>query len=176
MQAKKYLKSLIMRTLLAIITFLIICIGLKNDNTYYTYYPWLFASNIDFSYIKSKVNKLVGQVILNPKTAYVSSSKLNYQKVEKYGNSYAFLTDSKYVVNNLEAGVVIYIGNKDDLGETVIIAGDDGVNYWYSNLENIVVNLYDYVAKAQIIGNTEDKILYLTFMKDNNYLSYETFI
>ncbi len=103
----------------------------------------------------------------------MSSNKLLYKSIEKYGNGYKLATDPHYVINNIKSGVVVYIGNKDDLGMTVIVESSSGVCYWYSNIEYISVNLYDYIDEEAIIGSTIDDYLILTISKDNEYLSYE---
>ncbi len=77
---------------------------------------------------------------------------------------------------SLEGGIVVYIGSKDGLGNTLIIQGTDGTDYWYSNLENIGVNLYDYIEKDTLLGVTKDEYVILTFVKDGEYVNYEKFI
>ena len=72
-------------------------------------------------------------------------------------------------------GIVVYIGDKDTYGNTVIIQGVDGVDIWYGNLENVSVKLYDYIEKDMVIGNTLDDKLYLVMKKDDKYLTYEDY-
>ena len=52
----------------------------------------------------------------------------------------------------------------------------DGVDYWYSNIENVAVKLYDYVDSTNIIGNGIDNKLYVLFMRDNELLNYEDYL
>ena len=107
---------------------------------------------------------------------FVTSEKLNYKDVIKVDDSYYFTTDYNYVLNNLASGVVIFIGEQNKLGSTIIISSDDGTNYWYSNIENINVNLYDYIEKGVIIGSTIGNSFYLTLEKNGEYLNYEDYI
>lgn len=172
---KKYLTKLFIRSFIAIFLFIVGYFILSNDTLYYRVHNIIFDSTIDFSYIKSKTNILMGN-IFGKTTNFVSSEKLAYKSIDKYLNGSRLLTGEHYVVNNLYGGVVIYIGNKEYLGNTVIILGDDGVNYWYSNLENISVNLYDFVSSGTIIGSTKDQYLYVTLQKDDEYLDYEEYI
>lgn len=145
---------------------------LKYNKLNYKYY--LFDNSLDYSYFRSKINFIIGK-ITNNKNEYVSSIKLEYKNVSKFNNSYKFETDSNYVLNNLYSGIVIFIGEKPELGNTIIVNGDNGVNYWYSNLNNINVSLYDYIDKNIILGSV-DNYFYLTLIKNNEYLAYEKYI
>ena len=83
--------------------------------------------------------------------------------------------NNKSLVNNISSGIVVYSGTKDDYGNTVIVQGVDGVDIWYGNLENIAVNLYDYIEAETIIGETKDEYLYLVIKKDNEFIKYEDY-
>ena len=52
----------------------------------------------------------------------------------------------------------------------------DGVDYWYSNITDIGVKLYDYVEDKNIIGHAKDNKLYVLFMKDNKFLDYNDYL
>ncbi len=114
--------------------------------------------------------------LFNKKELFVSSEKIRYKNIQQFHNSYKLEVDQSYVLKSIDNGVVIFIGNKESLGPTVIINCDDGTNIWYSNLENISVNLYDYIPASTIIGSSKDNYIYLTFIKDNEYKSYEEYI
>ena len=168
------MKNLIIRIFISIIIFFFILYS--EDKHYFNYISNnLFYSNIDFSYIKSKTNYLRGKLI-NKDIKYVNSNKFIYKNVERINNSYKFLCDEYYVINNFKSGVVIYIGEKEELGSTVIVNSDNGINYWYSNIENISVNLYDYIDSGKIIGSVKDSNFILTLTKDGKYLNYEKYI
>lgn len=176
MRLKESLFSFFIRTLLALIMFFSISIYLSDDENYFASKDFFFSSNIDFSYIKSKLNVLMGEHLGIGGEQFVTSEKLNYKDVIKVDDSYYFTTDYNYVLNNLASGVVIFIGEQNKLGSTIIISSDDGTNYWYSNIENINVNLYDYIEKGVIIGSTIGNSFYLTLEKNGEYLNYEDYI
>ena len=46
-----------------------------------------------------------------------------YSKVKKDGHLILNVEDN-YLVNSIESGVVSYIGNKDNLGNTIIVEGE----------------------------------------------------
>ena len=79
-------------------------------------------------------------------------------------------------IKMVKSGIVVFIGNKEEYGNTIIIQGMDGVDYWYSNIENVAVKLYDYVDSTNIIGNGIDNKLYVLFMRDNEVLNYEDYL
>lgn len=153
---------------------LFFCISLLIDNNLLNK-NIIFTNSIDFSYIRSKANILFGNLI-NKDDIYVSSEKIIYKDITPYKNGYLLTVDKNYVIKSLKNGVVIFIGDKEEFGTTVIINCDDGTNISYSSLENISVNLYDYINKDTILGSTIDNKLYLEFIRDKEYISYEEYI
>lgn len=171
----KYLNSLFIRTIISIILLIIISCLLKFNYAYDFIYKAVNDTKIDYYYINSKTKSLIGN-ILGKREKFVSSNKLIYKSAEKYENGFKLTTEPNYVINSIKSGLVIFIGNKDNLGPTVIIENSSGVCFWYSNIEYISVNLYDYVDESKIIGSTIDDHLILTISKDNEYLNYEEYI
>ena len=76
----------------------------------------------------------------------------------------------------LESGIVIFMGEKEDYGNTVVVEQIDGVDVYYSNILTDGIQLYDYVEKGSLLGEVQDKNLYLTFQKDGEYLNYKDYI
>lgn len=170
----KTIYNFIKRTVICIILFFLLCIFLNNDKNYNKYSKKIFEDSIDFTYIRSKTNKLLGKYGISD-NKFVSSEKIKYKNINKINNSYDLEVDDNYIIKNRKEGIVIFIGDKEDLGKTIIISGIDGIEYWYSNIENISVNLYDNVKENEIIGSTIDNHLIITLMKDNEYLEYEKY-
>ena len=83
---------------------------------------------------------------------------------------------SSNVISFLESGIVVFSGKKDNLGQTVIIQGVDGVDIWYSNLSNTNLTMYDYVEKGSILGEVNNNEIVLTFIENGEYVSYERYI
>ena len=84
--------------------------------------------------------------------------------------------EDNYLVPVLESGVIIYIGEKDELGNTIIVEQIDGIETIYSNINISDYKLYDYVEKGDLIGNTLSKKLILQFQKNGEYLDYQKII
>lgn len=171
---KKYIYNLFLRMFIAFSIFIIICLLYNNDKTYTYIDNIIFNSSVDFSYVRSKTKFLLGKI--TGKSTYVLSEKLEYKKVEKYNNSFKFITDPNYVIKSTKAGTVIYIGELELLGNSISIEIDSGEILTFSNLDNINVNIYDYINEGTILGSVKEDYFYLTIEKDNQYLEYEDYI
>ncbi|WP_455661930.1 peptidoglycan DD-metalloendopeptidase family protein [Pradoshia sp.] len=58
-------------------------------------------------------------------------------------------------VGTVKEGVVIYAGEKEEYGKTVIIQHADKSESWYGNLESIDVSLYEQVKKGAKLGQVQ---------------------
>lgn len=175
MNKKKYLKSFFIRVLLSVILFLIVGISInRSDKFLLLYKNNVYDKNLSFSFFNNIINKFLG------KTLFVDENVTSVNKEIKY-SSYNSYKDGA-VLNNIsnvypfKSGIVVFIGDKEDYGSTVIIQGMDGIDYWYSNISDIGVKLYDYVEDKNIIGNAIDNKLYVLFMKDNKFLDYNDYL
>lgn len=171
------LKLFITKFLLAIIFLLcsVIYTNLSSDNKE-RYKNYVLNESIHFTKIESMYEKLFGRVLPKDTGALpVSGGKLIYKSINKYNDGEVLEVNNKSIINTLMNGIVVYIGEKDTYGNTVIIQGVDGVDIWYGNLENVSVKLYDYIEKDMVIGNNLDDKLYLVMKKDDKYLTYEDY-
>ncbi len=171
-------RNFLTKVLLSIIFFLLSLIYLKtNDKNVLMYKEYVFSENLPFTKIKNWYENLFGEPI--PKTATkektVFSGSLIYKKIEDYHDGEKLTVNDKALVSTLNGGIVVFIGEKDDYGNTVIVQGNDGADIWYGNVANVAVKLYDYVEKGTTLGETKDDTLYLVIKKDNEYLKYETY-
>lgn len=150
----------------------------KSNNIKDIVYDNVYDNYINFSYIKNIYNSYLGNIIPFQniiKDEQVFNEKIKYKEINKFNNGIKITLDNN-IVPILDSGIVIFIGNKDGYNKTVIIENSDGVEEWYGNLDNISVNLYDYVNKNDILGDTINNTLYLEFKKDNKYLDYNKFL
>ena len=176
---KKYIKSFITRCMICIILFLLISIICNfSDKNLLWFKNNIYDNNIDFRIFNNIYNKYVDKYM--PFDVYdekiVMSDGLVYKDKEKYLNGVSLNVGKNYNINSLCGGIVVYIGEKEKLGNTVIIQGTDGVDYWYSNIDNLSVKLYDYIEKNTLIGTSISDNIYLTFVKNGEYINYEEFI
>ena len=112
----------------------------------------------------------------NESTLVFSDANVTNSKYEKYLDGVKITYDKNNPIAILMGGIVVFIGDKDNYGKTVIIQGNDCINYYYGNITNINVNLYDYLEKDTLIGESLDNYIYLVLEKDGQYLNYEEYI
>lgn len=175
MKNKKYVKNLAVRCLCSIILFLLISVFVNFSNkNLLTFKKIAYDQNFKFTKITKLYNKYFGKVLKEVKETPVTSTKITYKDASTYKDG-ALLTEVS-VIYPYKSGIVVFVGEKEEYGQTVIIQGMDGVDYWYANISDINVKLYDYVSSSTIIGNAKDNNLYVVFMRDGQVLNYEEYI
>ena len=173
------LYGFISKLLITIILTLITLILIKSNNKLKTFfYNKVYDNNISFATINKWYENHFGSSIpfkelVEKDTKAVFNNKLEYSKKEKYLDGVKLSVDKNYLVPILESGMVVYIGKKEEYGNTVIVQQVNGVDVWYGNINNPNVKLYDYVEKGKLLGDVKNNNLYLVFKKDGKVLSYE---
>ena len=163
------------RLLISIVITLIILILIKSSNDFKTiFYKKVYIDNISFAPISNLYNKYIGNINLFNKLEPVFNEKLEYESLEPYLDGVKLKINNNLVPIN-ESGIVVYIGEKEEYGNTIIIQRIDGVDEWYASINNSNIKLYDYVEKGNILGEV-DEYLYLVYKKDGNILNYEEYI
>lgn len=177
LKPSKGINNFITKVLVSIILFLGSLIFIKaSDKNLLMYKEYVFSESLPFTKIKNWYENLFGEAVpkqVQEKTVF--DGTLVYKNIESYLDGEKLTVASKSIVSNLTGGIVVFIGEKEGYGNTVIIQGNDGVDVWYGNLDNISVKLYDYIEKDTTIGETKDENLYLVIKKDNQYLKYEDY-
>lgn len=190
MNKKKVKKRLVLKTnvssflsklLITIIIFLIGSILVKQNPTIKKYITEnIYEKSFQFTKIKQIYKKYFGDIIplddLVSNSQPVFNEKLTYSSTNIYKNGVELTVNNNYMVPNLESGIVIFMGEKEDYGQTIIIEQIDGIEVFYSNITPNNLKLYDYVEKGKLLGETKNNKLYLTFYKDGVYLNYKDYI
>lgn len=146
------------KILLSIVIVLLSLIFIKmNDSNREFFEKYIFSNTFDFSKFNHAYNSLKkGDDVMVFKEA-------NFNKYVNYLDGIKMTLDDN-IVKSITSGIVVYIGNMDDYNKTVIIQGSDGYDIWYGNLENVNVQIYDYIDSKEIIGNTDN--LFMKVLKD----------
>ncbi len=175
--SKKNINKLITKFMIAIIFFLISIIFTNySDKNLLLYKEYVFTESLPFTKIKGWYEDLFGEVLpTQDNSQTVFNGNLVYKDISEYYDGEKLLVSKNTLVNNITSGVVVFSGEKDNYGNTVIIQGIDGVDIWYGNLENVSVSLYDYIEANTVIGETKDEYLYLVIKKDNDFIKYEDY-
>ena len=178
---KKIYSSLI-KILLCTIIFLSLAILSKKNNTYKEKINYeLYENHLSFTKFKEVYDRYLGGIfplenIKTEKNKLVFDEKIKYTNITPYQKGAILEVQSQYLVPNQEAGVVVYVGEKEEYGNTVIIEGLNNIDTWYGNICTANVKLYDYIEKGKYIGETCDNKLYLVYSKNNKYLNYEDYL
>ena len=177
----KYLRSLILRSLTVVVLFLILAILSKSSIQYKnTIIKNLYEKNISFAKIKNLYTKYLGGIVpldkVTPDTTPVFNEQLEYTNTKIHYDGVKLEVMNKYLVPIIEEGMVVYIGEKENYGNVVIIEGINGIDTWYGNMETTTVKLYDYVEKSTYLGQTKDNYLYLAYSKDGKFLDYKEYL
>ncbi len=172
------ISKLLISTIIVLSTLIITNFN-SNAREYYT--KNFLEHNISFNSINKVYQKYIGNFNNSePKeenTIKVSntSNDLSSMPRTEMNGSYEIEVGLDYPVTFLASGIIVYIGDKGDLKNTIIVQGNDGVDIWYSNIINNDYSLYDYVSKGNILGTTNNDKLLLSILKDGKKLSYDEY-
>ncbi len=169
------------RFLVLVILVLVSLIVLKgNANLRNFIKEKVFNSNLNFASINEIYKKFFGSSLPlsdnTENTSTVAATKLEYSKTQKYKDGVQLTVKEKYAVPVMDSGLVIFAGEKEGYGTTIVIQRPDNVEVWYANLDNVNMSLYDYVKQGDIVGEAKEKTLYLVFTKDGKALDYKKYI
>jgi stage IV sporulation protein FA len=178
---KKSVRNFITRVLITVIIFLVGMILVKSNSDFKNIIlDEVYDNNFKFTKIKDFYQKYFGNILsidqLMVEEQPVFKEKLSYEKADTYLDGVKLKVSDHYMVPVLESGIVIFMGEKEDYGNTVVIEQIDGVDVYYSNISTEGIQLYDYVEKGSLLGEAQDKNLYLIFQKDGEYLNYKDYI
>ena len=176
---KDYIRNLFTRVLLSIIIFLVLSIFVNiSSNNLLLFKKYCYNQTFNFAYINNLYKKYLGSLPLNniKKDQLVTNEVTIIKNKNKYYDGVKLEVDEHSNIKSIESGIVVFLGEKENYGNTIIIQGSDGIDYWYSNLDNISIKLYDYIEKDTILGTNKDNYYYMVFSKNGEYLDYENFI
>ena len=174
---KSIIKTFITKLLVLVLIFLITIICIKKDNKIKEYLDKnIFSKNFSFTKIKSIYTKYFGSILPfdNISIEPVFSEKLEYKSINKYKDGIVLSVNNNYLVPVQYSGIVVFIGEKEGLGNTIIIESNE-VTIWYSNI-NSNIELYDEVKKGEYLGEKRDDKLYLEFQKEGSIVDYKEYI
>lgn len=178
---KKSIRNFITRVLITVIIFLVGMILVKSDSKVKnSILKQVYDTNFKFTKIKDIYQKYFGNILSIDKLALedkqVFQEKLTYQKAKSYLDGVKLQVSDNYMVPALESGIVIFMGEKEEYGNTIVIEQVDGIDVYYSNISSDGIKLYDYVEKGKLLGEAQDNQLCLVFQKDGSFLDYKKYI
>lgn len=172
----KKLSKLLFVIILTVITLIV----LKGNTRFRElFYKYVYDTNISFAQINNWYQSKFGSPI--PFDEYINDTEsvfeetLKYSEASIYKDGVKLTVDYNYLVPALDSGIVIFVGEKEGYGNTVIIEQENGVDVWYSGLSEINLSLYDYIKEGSLIGEANET-LYLVFIKDGEVVDYKEYI
>lgn len=170
------LSSLNRILLSALLLLIVLCITKMNTS----FKDWInknvYQTNISFAGINKTYEKYFGNLFPLPTiepTTPVFNEQLTYLKEEAYKEGVKLTVDNNYLVPVIESGIVVFIGNKDNYGNTIIVQQVNGIDVWYVGIENSNIKIYDYIEKGSLLGEATSNEIYLYYQKEGKFLDYK---
>ena len=177
---KRIIYNFISRCLLSCLILLITLCVIKVNPKIKTFIKEnVYNKNISFSKINKEYEKVFGKIyptIDNKKTEPVFNETFSYKSKEKYKEGVKLIVDNNYLMPVLESGIVVYIGDKDNYGHTIIIQQVNGIDLWYVGLKNTNIKLYDYIEKGKLLGEVDTNEVYLFYQKEGKFIDYQEYL
>ena len=99
---------------------------------------YLYEDSLSFTKINNwyqdKFGKLLPKVE-NKDELVLNSDDFKSYKYSTYKDGVKIDLDKGSPVSLLNGGIVVFIGEKEGYGNTLILQGNDGIDYWYGKFE-----------------------------------------
>ena len=169
----------VFKFMFVIVLTLICMITLKQNDSFKKWFnKQVYEKNMNFAYVNKLYKKYFGSSFpfeIKDKTEKVFHEKLEYEKANMYLDGVKLTVKEHYLVPIIDTGMVIFIGEKEGYGNTIIIEGSNGIETWYGNMKQTNVSIYDLKEKGEYLGEASKEI-YLVFKKDGKILNYQDYI
>lgn len=180
----KSLRIFFSKFLITIVLTIMTLIVLKANPKLKTgFHQKVYEENFSFAKINTLYEKYFGSTLpfkelfsFLDKNEQVFNETLTYKESSEYLDGVKIVVGNDYLIPAIETGLVVFVGEKENYGNTIVIEQQDGTTVWYSNLKSISVKLYDYVKKGSYIGENKDDYMYLVFKKEGNIVDYKNYI
>lgn len=181
-KGKGFLYSFFNKMLIASIIFMVLLITVKaNPKLKDSIYQKVYENTFSFAKINDLYKKYFGNVlpfdnIVPNDEVLVFNEKIIYTDISLYKDGAKLQVSNNYLVPTIESGIIVFIGEKENYGKTIIVQQVNGIDVWYGNITNTGLKLYDYVQKGSLLGEAIGKNLYLVFQKEGKFLNYKEYL
>jgi len=176
---KSFIIRIFNQILLSIILLLGSLIAIKTNDEIKTFiYDEIYQKTFHFTKVNNWYQKYFGNIFPLDKfsSTPVFSENITYSEASIYKDGVKLRVTNNYLVPFLESGIVVFIGEKEEYGNTIIVQQVNGIDVWYSNVSISNIKMYDYVEKGSLLGECNSDFLYMVFQKDGGFLDYKEFI
>lgn len=172
--------SILNRIFISVILLLVVlCITKVNTNFKDWIYKNVYQTNFYFAKLNSTYEKYFGNIFPLSKvnnTTPVFNEQLTYSKEEAYKDGVKLTVTNNYLVPVIESGIVVFIGNKDNYGNVIIVQQVNGIDVWYVGIENSNIKIYDYIEKGSLLGEATSNEIYLYYQQGGEFLNYKDYL
>ena len=169
--------------IMVLIVVLLVCMIMLKSNADLRdkVYHVVFQKNISFAKINEIYKRYFGSSVplaseKKEEASLVSAVKLEYSNHEKYKDGVKLTVADNYLVPSLDSGLIVFVGEKEGYGNTIVVQRSDSVEVWYCNIKDVNVSLYDYIKKGDSLGQANGKFIYMVFTKEGNILDYQKYL
>ena len=176
------IKSFLIKLMLSTVVVLVVLIISKSNPKFKNYIKEkVFETNFSFASINKWYMEKFGNIIpvdniIKDKEVSVFNEELKYSDAISYKDGVKLSVSSNYLVPVIQSGVVVFIGEKEEYGNVIIIQQVDGLDVWYGNINIGEAKMYDYIEKGSLLGEANDNYIFVAFQKDGNFLDYKDYI
>ena len=177
--SNRWLYSIINRTLIsALILVISLCLIKMNPDIKNFINENVYSKNISFAKFNKLYEKVFGKIypVITEKDKMVFNESLSYKDKTSYKEGVKLTVSNNYLMPALDSGIVVYIGDKDNYGHTIIIQQVNGIDLWYVGINNTDLKLYDYIEKGSLIGEANSNEIYLYYQKDGKFIDYKEYL
>ena len=163
----------------ALILIVVLCITKVNPSFKSWVKKNVYQTNISFASINKTYEKYFGDLFPIPTIEPITpvfNEQLTYLSEEAYKEGVKLTVDSNYLVPVIESGIVVFMGNKDNYGNVIIVQQVNGVDIWYVGVENSSIKIYDYIEKGSLLGEATSNEIYLYYQKGGEFLDYKEYL
>lgn len=169
---KPYIKKQLLKGLWVILFLLVGMILTKgNENLKEQVKEKIFETSLPMMKLRNVYENYFQEVPTTKKEEAVFLEKLKVTKEEKTDTGVKLTVGEHELIPNLESGILVLIDNGK-----VIIEQVDGVSAIYNNIDIKDYKLYDYLEKGEILGESLEKEILISFEKEGKYYDYQKYL
>lgn len=177
---KKLIFTLLNQILICAVLFLVALIATKSKTYKEQIYKYVYSYNLSFAEIEKLYQKHFGELFptgeKKEKVDPVTSEKLSYESLEEIENGAKLKVGKQASITAFESGLVLFVGEKDGFGSTLILEQVDGVEAWYVGVDVHELSIYDYVEKSSIIASSKEDYISVYFKKKGESVDYKNYV
>lgn len=168
---KPVIKKKLIKCLWIILLLLTTMILIKKDNSLKVLLKEnILEKSIPMVEARTIYDKYFNTITTNKEVA-VFQEKIKWKKEVPTKTGVKLTVSSKSPIPILESGILVLVEDNKMIIEQV-----DGVTAIYEDLQGKDYKLYDYIEKGEILGETKDKEVQISFQKEGEYYDYKKYL